>query len=77
MCVCSACVCFFCIILYVNSVGRTELHMGVEYHIQVNIYHVSTRGIDERMINVHYYYQKPATVVRGSFAWKFEQAISW
>ena len=51
--------------------------MGVEYHIQVNIYHVSTRGVDERMINVHYYYQKPATVVRGSFAWKFEQAISW
>ena len=53
--------------------------MGVEYHIQVNMYHVSTQGIDECMINVHYYYyyQKSATVVRGTFAWKFEQEISW
>ena len=30
--------------------------MCIEYHIQVNMYHLSTHGIDERMINVHYYY---------------------
>ena len=30
--------------------------MCIEYHIQVNMYHVSTQGVDERMINVHYYY---------------------
>ena len=30
-------------------------YMCIEY-IYVNMYHVSTQGIDERMINVHYYY---------------------
>ena len=30
--------------------------MCIEYHIQVNMYHVSAQGVDERMINVHYYY---------------------
>ena len=30
--------------------------MCTEYHIQVNMYHVSVQGVDERMINVHYYY---------------------
>ena len=30
--------------------------MCIEYHIQVNIYYVSAQGVDERMINVHYYY---------------------
>ena len=30
--------------------------MCVEYHIQVNIYYVSAQGVDEGMINVHYYY---------------------
>ena len=30
--------------------------MCIEYHIQVNMYHVSDQGVDERMINVHYYY---------------------
>ena len=30
--------------------------MCMEYNIQVNMYHVSNQGIDERMINVHYYY---------------------
>ena len=30
--------------------------MCIEYHIQVNMYHVNAQGVDERMINVHYYY---------------------
>ena len=59
VCVC-VCVCFFvfcfCMILYVICFGRTMLYMCLEYHIQVNMYHVSTQGVDERMINVHYYY---------------------
>ena len=29
--------------------------MCIEYHIQVNTYYVSAQGIDECMINVHYY----------------------
>ena len=32
------------------------LYMCIEYHIYVNTYHVSAQGVDERMINVHYYY---------------------
>ena len=32
------------------------LYMCIEYHIQVNLYHVSTQGVDERMTDVHYYY---------------------
>ena len=32
--------------------------MCIEYHIQVNMYHVSAVVVDERMINVHYYYDK-------------------
>ena len=28
----------------------------IEYHILVNMYHVSTQGVDEGMLNVHYYY---------------------
>ena len=47
---------FFKIILYVNCFGRTMLYMCIEYHISVNMYHVSAQGVDERMINVHYYY---------------------
>ena len=32
--------------------------MCIEYHIQVNVYHVSAQSDDERMINVYYcYYQ--------------------
>ena len=42
---------FFCIVLYVNCFGRTMLYMCIEYH-------VSAQGVDERMINVHYYYQR-------------------
>ena len=30
--------------------------MCIEYDIQLNMYHASTQGVDERMINVHYYY---------------------
>jgi len=30
------------------------LYMGIEYHIQINMYHVSAQGVDERMINVNY-----------------------
>ena len=30
--------------------------MCIEYHIYVDMYHVSAQGVDERMINVHYYY---------------------
>ena len=33
----------------------TVLYMCIEYCIQVNMYHVSVQGVDERMINVHYY----------------------
>ena len=32
------------------------LYMRIEYHIQVNMYHVSAQGVDERMINAHSYY---------------------
>ena len=49
--------CFvFCITLYVNCFGRsrTVLNMCIEY-ISVNMYHVSVQGVDEGMINVHYY----------------------
>ena len=30
--------------------------MCIEYHIYVNVYYVGAQGIDEHMINVHYYY---------------------
>ena len=57
VCVCLQCFfIYFCIILYVNSFGRTMLYMCIEYHIQVNMYHVSAQGFDECMINIHYYY---------------------
>ena len=32
--------------------------MCIEYYIQVNMYHVNAQGVDERTINVHYYYYK-------------------
>ena len=28
----------------------------MQYHIWVNMYHVSAQGVDERMISVHYYF---------------------
>ena len=45
----------FCMVLCVGCLGGTVLYVCIEYHIWVNRYHVSTQGIDERMINVHYY----------------------
>ena len=45
-----------CVIPYVNCFGRTVLYVYTEYCIQVNMYHVSAQDVDERMINVHYYY---------------------
>ena len=60
MCVCVFVVRLFFknifIILYVNCSGRTMLYMCIEYYIQINMYHVSAQGIDELMINIHYYY---------------------
>ena len=41
--------------IYVNCFGRTMLYMCTECNISVNLYHVSAQGVDERMINVHYY----------------------
>ena len=32
--------------------------MCIEYHIYVNLYYVSAQGVDERMLNVHYYYRE-------------------
>ena len=43
-------------VLCVGCLGGTVLYMCIEYHIQVNMYHASAQGVDERMINVHYYY---------------------
>ena len=43
------------LILYVNRVGMTMLYMCIEYHIYVNMHHMSAQGVDERMLNVHYY----------------------
>ena len=41
------------------------LYMCIEYHIQVNMYHVSAQGIDEHMINLHYYYETSWNCVGG------------
>ena len=30
--------------------------MCIEYHIEVNMRHVRAQGVDDHMINVHYYY---------------------
>ena len=46
-------------VLCVGCFGGTVLYVCIEY-IQVNMYHVSTQGVDERMINVHYYYYSGA-----------------
>ena len=62
MCVCVCVYVFqcsaflFCAYHFINCFGRTMLYMCIEYHIQVNVYHVSAQGFDECMINVHYYY---------------------
>ena len=49
------CVCFH-IIPYVNCFGRTVHYVCIGYCIQVNMYDVNAQGVDESMINVHYYY---------------------
>ena len=41
---------------YVNCFGRTVLYVCTEYCVEVNMYHVSAQGVDERMTNVHYCY---------------------
>ena len=56
VCVC-VCVCVCSALLYDFFFGRTLLLMCIEYHMWVNMYHVSAQGVDERMINVHYYYK--------------------
>ena len=56
----------FHIILYVNCFGSTVLYMCIEYHIYVNMYHVSVQGVDECMINVHYYYYYITNVTHQS-----------
>ena len=38
--------------------------MCIENCIYVNMYHVSAQGVDERMINVHYYYYNRLEAVR-------------
>ena len=45
----------FRILLGVGCFGGTVLYACIEYHIYVNMYHVNAQGVDERMINVHYY----------------------
>jgi len=47
---------YFRIILYVNCFGRTVLYMCIEYHIEVNMYHVRAQGVEKSTINIHYYY---------------------
>ena len=62
VCVCMCvCVCVwggvsFCMMLCVGCFGGTVLYVCTEYHIEVNMYQVSARGVDERMINVHNFY---------------------
>ena len=36
-----------------DQLGRPVQTMCTEYHIYVNMYHVSAQGVEERMINVH------------------------
>ncbi len=42
--------------LCVGCFGGTVLYVCIEYHIEVNMHHVSAQGVDERIINVHNYY---------------------
>ena len=41
------------------------------------MYHVSAQGVDERMINVHYYYYEASsrTLRVGSASWAMNSAI--
>ena len=49
-------------LLCVGCFDGTVLCVYIEYHIQVNMYHVRAQGVDERMINVYYYYCLARTV---------------
>ena len=40
-------------------------YVCIEYCIEVNMYHVSAQGVDERMINVHYYYNSNETMAEN------------
>ena len=42
--------------IYLYKYKYYMLYMCIKYHIQVNKCHVSAQGVDERMINVDYYY---------------------
>ena len=44
----------FRMVLCVGCIDRTMLYLCIEYHIEVNMYHVSVHCIDEHMINVHF-----------------------
>ena len=46
----------FRMVLCVGCLGGTVLYVCIEYHIWVIMYHVSAQGVDERMMNVDYYY---------------------
>ena len=47
----------FLIIHCVNCFGKTVLYLCIEYPVYVNnMYNVSALGVDERMINGHYYH---------------------
>ena len=52
-------------VLSVGCLGRTVLYVCIEYRIQVNMYHVSVKGVDERLINLHYYYQTLRFIVQS------------
>ena len=43
-------------VLCVGCLGESVLYVCIEYHIRVDMYHVSAQSVDESMINVHYYY---------------------
>ena len=44
---------FFLVMLCVGCFGGIVLYVCTEYHVQVDMYHVSAQGVDECMINVH------------------------
>ena len=50
---CGVCVCVRACLCVLD---RTVLYMCIEYHVEVNMYYVSAQGVDERAINVHYYW---------------------
>ena len=63
VCVC-VCVCVFIRLFAFScntlckSVWQDCAVYCIDYRIQVNMYHASVQGVDERMVNVHCYYCK-------------------